>query len=128
MSGGKAPGVKGAKFEVRVTNLLIEALPGVEVVRHGHAQRRAEREGRPIPPDVQAKAIAALEVKHHKTYPNIIRELETAAARRSEGEYPVGVVKGDRQPAVIAMFLDDWLELLGQWWKETRPPGRTISR
>lgn len=41
-------------------------------------------------------------------------DVEAAAPK---GRWPIAVCKDDRQPAVVAMDLEDFLELLGQWWR-----------
>ncbi len=107
---------KGARFERAVAVALRDALHGVMVQRHGEAQR----DGRGDVPDVQARGVVSVECKHHEKYANVIRELETAAQRTGPGEWPAGVVKADRKPAVVAMYFEDWLELLGAWHVATR--------
>ena len=107
---------KGARFEREVAAELREALPGVDVIRHGETQR----DGTGSVPDVQARGILAAEVKHHGARPNIVRELETAQERREPGEWAVGVVKADRRKPIAAMYLEDLLELLSLWHRESR--------
>jgi len=119
VSGGRKPADKGRRFELAVKHDLERALVGARVIRHGHAQRRAVKDGEElVPPDVQAKGILAAEVKHHHAYANLISELEVASGRVAGGEWPLAVVKADRKPAVAALYWEDLQELLGLWWRE----------
>ena len=52
-----------------------------------------------------------LEAKHHKSFPSVKAALRQAA--RKEGDGPcVAVVKQTYGVQVVAMYLDDWLELV----------------
>lgn len=37
-----------------------------------------------------------------------------------KGMWPVAVVKEDRYPATVTMRMDDFLELVGEWWERGR--------
>lgn len=50
--------------------------------------------------------------------PPIIQALEQAERDAKPGLWPVAVCKQDRKPPTVTMRFEDWLELLGAWWRE----------
>lgn len=55
--------------------------------------------------------------------PPIIPALEQAERDAAPGLWPVAICKQDRKQPTVTMRLDDWIELVDQWWRETG--GRT---
>ena len=54
------------------------------------------------------------ECKHHHRV-NVQAALEQACAAAPAGRWPVAVCKDDRRPPLVAMRLDDWLDLVREW-------------
>ena len=100
---------KGLRFEHELVHRFREAMPDAEVKR-GLQDRSGEEA-----PDVDIPCFF-LEAKHHHRT-NIKAALEQATNASPKGRWPIAVCKDDRKPAVVAMYLEDFLELLGQWWQ-----------
>jgi hypothetical protein len=100
---------KGAAWERELVHRFREVMPDAEVKRG--LQYRSGEEA----PDVEVPCFF-VEAKHHQRT-NIKAALRQAEAAAPKGRWPIAVCKDDRQPAVVAMDLEDFLELLGQWWR-----------
>ena len=42
--------------------------------------------------------------------------LKQATQAAPEGYWPTAICRDDRSPGIVSMQLDDWLELVAQWW------------
>ncbi len=84
------------------------AMPGAEV--HRGFQARGGHEA----PDVEAP-IWWIETKHGKR-PSIRNALRQAEGDCPKGRIPIAVVKDDREPPTVTLSLDDFLEIVSQWW------------
>jgi hypothetical protein len=110
---------KGAAFEREVARLLGEATPGAECRRGIQGQGRGF--GGEVVADVQ-HPVLWVECKTG-AQPNMRRALEQAQGAAPPGRWPIGVVKYERggpgatSPVIVAMALDDFLDLLGEWWQ-----------
>lgn len=91
---GKASRRKGQEWEQALVRMFRDAMPGAPVFRGVEVKRR-----RPSNPR---------------------QALRQAEADRPFGRTPVAVVKDDRARPFVAMYLDDFLRFVGEWW-ERRP-------
>jgi len=64
--------------------------------------------------DIDGAKIIAVECKHGKQ-PNLTRALEQAERDRSKTRWVAAVCKRDNSRPTVTMWLDEWLELLGEW-------------
>lgn len=83
-------------------------MPGAEV--HRGFQARGGHEA----PDVEVP-VWWPELKVGKR-PSIRRALLQAEHACPKGRIPIAVVKDDRQPEMVTLRLDDFLEIVSQWW------------
>jgi hypothetical protein len=122
---GKRSRDKGARFEREVANILAErySLPfarGVLQFRGGGAEV----------PDVCLQDIDGareanphlsqlhLECKHHKKTSISAAWRQAVADCKLSGKTPVCVTKSDREPILVTMKLDDFLDILDVWHKD----------
>jgi hypothetical protein len=103
---------KGANFERALAIRFREVMPGA-TVRRGLQSRSGEEA-----PDVDVPCFW-LEAKRHKRT-NIKAALRQAHDDAPPGRWPIAVCKDDREPAIVAMALDDFLDLVGEWWELRR--------
>lgn len=101
---------KGHDFEREVARKLRMAL---------HLDERAVRRGMQFvdgahAPDV-VTPIVAIECKCGAN-PPLWSAMQQAVDACSSGQYPAVALKRDRTPPVVAMLLDDWIDLLGAYW------------
>jgi hypothetical protein len=83
-------------------------MPGAEV-RRGFQYRGGEEA-----PDVECP-IWWIECKHGKR-PSIRNALDQARGDCPKGRMPIAVVKDDRVPPTVTLDLDDFLEVIAEWW------------
>lgn len=100
---------KGHDFERELARIFREAMPGAHI-RRGLQSRSGDEV-----PDVDLPCFW-LEAKRHRRT-NIKAALAQAIATAPKGRWPIAVCKDDRQPAIVAMQLDDFLDLIGEWWE-----------
>jgi len=100
---------KGSAFERVLVQRFRDAMPDA-VVRRG-LQYRAGDEA----PDVDLPCFW-LEAKHHRRT-NIRAAMRQALAACPPGRWPVTVCKDDHEAPLVTMQLDDFLELVGEWWR-----------
>ena len=100
---------KGARWERTLAQRFREAMPDAEVKRG--LQYRSGQEA----PDVEVPCFF-VEAKHHRRT-NIKAALRQADEAAPKGRWPLAVCKDDRQAPTATMFLEDFLELVGQWWQ-----------
>ncbi len=101
---------KGGQWERDVTKLFAAAMPGANIKR-SIGQSRFGNEA----PDVTCP-VFWIECKHG-VKPSPRAALAQAQDAAPKGRLPVAVVKDDRRPAFVCMSLEDFLELVGEWWE-----------
>lgn len=99
---------KGARYERELVHRFREAMPGAEVKR-GFQYRNGEEA-----PDVECP-VFWVESKRGKK-PNVRAALKQATEAAPQGRIPLAVIRDDREEAFVALSLEDFLELVGQWW------------
>ena len=99
---------KGRRYEQELVHLVRDAMPGADV-RRGLQSRGGEEV-----PDVDCP-VFWLEAKRGKK-PNVRAALRQATEAASKGRIPLAVVRDDRAEAFVALSLDDFLELVREWW------------
>ncbi len=100
---------KGADFERALVHRFREAMPDADI-RRGLQCRSGEEA-----PDVEVPCFWLEAKRHHKT--NIMAAIRQAIADCPKGKFPLAVCKNDGELPVATMLLDDFLELIGEWWK-----------
>ena len=106
---GRAQREKGKRFERTVARRLRDCMPGADV-RRGWQSRSGQDA-----PDVTADPFW-VECKH-QSRPSIGAAIRQATSDCPEHRIPVAVVRQDRNPATATMLLDDWCELVSEWWE-----------
>jgi hypothetical protein len=99
---------KGADWERELVHRFRNAMPDAGVRRGLQA-----RSGQEVP-DVDCP-VFWVEAKRGKC-PNVRRALAEAEADAAEGRVPLAVVRDDRAEPFVALRLDDFLELVTEWW------------
>ena len=99
---------KGADWERALVHLFREAMPGADV-RRGLQCRGGEEV-----PDVDCP-VFWVEGKRGKR-PNVRGALRQATDAAPKGRIPLAVIRDDRAEAFVALSLDDFLELVREWW------------
>ena len=108
---GRSSRRKGADFERAMVHRFREVF-GTDEVRRG-LQSRGEDVA-----DVDCP-IFWPELKRGKQ-PNIRAALAQAIEAAPKGRIPIAVCKDDRRDATVTLLLDDFLELVREWWSYTR--------
>jgi hypothetical protein len=98
---------KGARFERAMVHRFREAMPGAEV-RRGLQSRGEEVADLDCP-------VFWPELKRGKK-PNIRGALRQAIEAAPEGRIPIAVVRDDHAEEIVTLLLDDFLDLVGEWW------------
>ena len=107
MSGRKSR-IKGAVWERKLVRLFREAMPEADVKRGLQYRSGDETCDVDVSPFwIEAKA-------HNRT--NIKAALRQAMETAPQGRLPIAVCKDDYKQPIAAMLLDDFLELIEQWW------------
>ena len=99
---------KGAQFERALVHLFRQAMPDANI-RRGLQYRSGEEA-----PDVDVPCFF-LEAKHHHRT-NIRDAMRQAIDACPPGRWPIAVCKDDHAAPLVTMQLDDFLELVGEWW------------
>ncbi len=99
---------KGASWERELVRRFREVMPGAEV-RRGFQARSGEEAA-----DVECP-VFWIEAKRGKK-PNIRGALAQAIEASPSGRMPIAVVRDDRSDPTVTLLLDDFLELVGDWW------------
>lgn len=99
---------KGASFERELVQRFREVMPGAEVRRGLQCRSGTEA------PDVDCPVFWP-EAKRGRQ-PNVRRALRQAAEAAPPGRVPIAVIRDDRAEPFVALSLEDFLELVGEWW------------
>ena len=99
---------KGVKWERELVKLFRQAMPGADI-RRG-LQYRSGQEA----PDVECP-VFWIESKRGRK-PNIRAALKQAANGAPMGRFPLAVVRDDHAEPTVTLFLDDFLDLIAEWW------------
>lgn len=102
---------KGARFEREMVHRFREAMPTAEV-RRGLQSRSGDEVA-----DVDCPVFWP-ELKRGKK-PNIRAALKQAIDAAPKGRIPIAVVRDDRAEAIVTLLLDDFLDLVTEWWKRS---------
>lgn len=109
---GRGQVEKGKRWEREVARRMREVMPDVDV-RRGYQRYGADQA------DVEVPALW-IECKVGAK-PNPRAALAQAERDAPYGRWPVAVIKDDRGRPFVAMGLDCFLELVGQWWQGATP-------
>ena len=104
---------KGATFERALVHRFREVMPDAEIKR-GLQYRTGEEA-----PDVDVPCFW-LEAKHHHRT-NVRAALKQAIEAAPAGRWPVAVCKDDQVEPMVVMQLEDFLELVAEWWSRRLP-------
>lgn len=109
---GKSEREKGKRWEREVARDMRQALPGCHVVRGWQARAGSDA------PDVDGTPFW-VECKVGKRPPlrPALQQAVEASVEAGDKRPVVAVVKSDRQPPLVLMHYDDWLDLVGEWWE-----------
>jgi len=108
MSGARSRR-KGARFEREMVHRFREAMPDDEVERGLQCRSGAEA------PDIDCPVFWP-ELKRGKK-PNMRAALRQAIEAAPDGRLPIAVVRDDRAAPTVTLLLDDFLDLVGEWWE-----------
>ena len=100
---------KGARFERAMVHRLRQAMPDAEV-RRGLQSRGGEEVA-----DIDCPVFWP-ELKCGKK-PNIRAALLQAMAAAPKNRIPIAIIKDDRSAELVTLLLDDFLELVSDWWR-----------
>ncbi|MGI5865792.1 MAG: hypothetical protein ACOX6T_27560 [Myxococcales bacterium] len=108
MSGARSRR-KGAAFERELVRRFREIMPDAGV-RRG-LQYRAGQEAS----DVEVPCFWVEAKHHHRT--NVRAAMRQAIDACPPGRWPIAVCKDDHATPLVTMQLEDFLELVGEWWE-----------
>ena len=103
---------KGAEFERALVHRFRDAMPDA-TVRRGLQARSGDEV-----PDVDVPCFWPELKRHKRTNPR--EALRQATASCPAGRWPIGICKDDGAPAFVVMGLDDFLDLVTEWWEARR--------
>ncbi|MFZ5443316.1 MAG: hypothetical protein ACOZQL_25130 [Myxococcota bacterium] len=99
---------KGAGFERELVQRFREVMPDA-TIRRGLQFRTGEET-----PDVDCPVFWP-EAKRGKQ-PNVRGALRQATNAALPGRIPIAIIRDDRAEPFVALSLDDFLELVAEWW------------
>lgn len=108
--GGRSSRRKGADFERAMVHRFREVF-GDEDVRRGLQSRGEEV------PDVDVPCFWVECKREKRTSPKAA--LAQAVDAAPKGRIPIAICKEDRSDATVTLLLDDFLELVREWWSLT---------
>ena len=100
---------KGADFERAMVHRFRKAMPCAEV-RRGLQSRGGKEVA-----DIDCPVFWP-ELKRGKK-PNIRAALRQAIEAAPKGRIPISVVRDDRAEEIVTLLLDDFLDLVSEWWE-----------
>ncbi len=100
---------KGHDYERELVKRFRAVMPGA-TVRRGLQARGGEEV-----PDVECP-VFWIEAKRGKK-PNIRGALRQADQACLHGRVPIAIVKDDRARATVTIYLDDFLDIVEEWWE-----------
>ena len=103
---------KGRRFEQELVHLFREAMPGANV-RRGLQARGGEEV-----PDLDCP-VFWIEAKRGRK-PNVRAALKQAEETAPKGRIPLAVIRDDRAESFVVASLEDFLELVREWWEGRR--------
>jgi len=112
--GGKASRTKGHSYERYIAQRMREVMPSAaEQIKRGFQTRGGGAEEA----DVECPFFHVETKKGKKPNPRAALKQATEDATKSgRGNVPVAIIGDDRQPAFVVMSLEDWLDLVKEWW------------
>lgn len=99
---------KGIRFEQEMVHRFREAMPGAEVRRGLQSRSGAEAS------DVEVPCFWPELKRHRRTNPR--EALRQAVDTCPGGRWPIGVCKDDDEAPFVIISLDDFLDLVAEWW------------
>jgi hypothetical protein len=109
---GAASRRKGAQFERELVLRFREAMPEA-TVRRGLQSRGGSEVA-----DVDVPCFWPEAKRHRRTNPR--EALRQAVDNCPAGRWPIGVCKDDGEPEFVVMQLDDFLDLVREWWERRK--------
>lgn len=106
---GKSSRRKGHNYERELVHRFREVMPGAEIKRG--IQYRSGQEV----PDVDCP-IFWPELKRGKK-PNPRAALKQAIEAAPKGKIPIAIIRDDRAEAFVAVRLEDFFDIVREWWK-----------
>jgi hypothetical protein len=100
---------KGAAFERELVRRFREVMPDADI-RRGLQYRTGEEAS-----DVEVPCFWVEAKHHHRT--NVRAAMRQAIDACPPGRWPIAVCKDDRAAPLVTMQLDDFLELVREWWE-----------
>jgi hypothetical protein len=100
---------KGARFERDMVHRFREAMPDAEI-RRGLQSRGGDEVA-----DLDCPVFWP-ELKRGKK-PNIRGALKQAIEAAPKGRIPIAVIRDDRAEEIVTLLLDDFLDLVAEWWE-----------
>lgn len=100
---------KGRRFEQELVRRFVEVMPGADIKRGLQC-----RSGDEVP-DIDCPVFWP-ELKRGRK-PNVRAALKQACDAAPKGRIPLAVIRDDRAEAFVALSLDDFLDLVSEWWK-----------
>jgi hypothetical protein len=107
MSGARSRR-KGAAWERALVHRFREIMPDAGVRRGLQFRSGAEAS------DVEVPCFFVEAKHHHRT--NVRAAMRQALDACPAGRWPVAICKDDRAEPLVTMQLDDFLELVREWW------------
>lgn len=103
---------KGHDFEREIVHRFREVF-GEDNVRRGLQSRSGEEV-----PDVEVPCFWIECKREKRTNPKAA--LKQAMGDAPKGRIPIAICKDDRQETTVTLLLEDFLDLVREWWRESR--------
>lgn len=109
---GKSQRRKGLVYERDIWHRFEQAMPGAHVQRGRQDNWKAVKN--PVPDLIMP--VFSPEIKTG-VRPSCIAAFDQAIEMCPEGKIPLAVVKHDRRSETVTLYLEDFLELVKEWWE-----------